>query len=124
MGDTAVHIINAIQYYDTLNNEENTKYKAAYLKIAGKNPGAIALGGYDGMAAIYEIARKLNGKLEPEKVMAAMKGLKIKSPRGNLMIDPETRDAVANMYVAKIEKKGNQYVPVVIDTFEDVKEGQ
>jgi branched-chain amino acid transport system substrate-binding protein len=124
MGDTSVHIINAIQYYDTLDNEENTKYKAAYLKIAGKNPGAIALGGYDGMATIYEVARKLNGKLEPEKVMAAMKGLKIKSPRGDLTIDPETRDAVANMYVAKIEKKGNQYVPVVIDTFVDVKEGQ
>ena len=124
MGDTAVYITNAIQYYDTLNNEENTKYKAAYLKIAGKNPGAIALGGYDGMAVIYEVARKLNGKLDPENVMAAMKGLKIKSPRGDLTIDPETRDAVANMYVAKIEKKGNQYVPVVIDTFVDVKEAQ
>jgi branched-chain amino acid transport system substrate-binding protein len=124
MGETAVHITNTIQYYDTLDNEENTKYKAAYLKIAGKNPGAIALGGYDGMAAIYEVARKLEGKLDPEKVMAAMKGMKIKSPRGDLTIDPDTRDAVANMYVAKIEKKGNQYVPVVIDTFVGVKEGQ
>jgi branched-chain amino acid transport system substrate-binding protein len=56
--------------------------------------------------------------------MAAMKGLKVKSPRGDLTIDPETRDAVANMYVAKIEKKGNRYVPVVIDTFVNVKEGQ
>ncbi|MBK4738482.1 ABC transporter substrate-binding protein [Noviherbaspirillum pedocola] len=124
MGDTAVHITNAIQYYDTLDNEENAKYKAAYLKIAGKNPGAIALGGYDGMAVIYEVARKLDGKLDPEKVMATMKGIKIKSPRGDLTIDPETRDAVANMYVAKIEKRGNQYVPVVIDTFTNVKEGQ
>ncbi|WP_325170224.1 ABC transporter substrate-binding protein [Noviherbaspirillum pedocola] len=124
MGDAAAYITNTIQYYDTLNNEENAKFKTAYLKIAGKNPGAIALGGYDGMAVIYEVSRKLNGKLDPEKIMAAMKGLKIKSPRGNLMIDPDTRDAVANMYVAKIEKKGSQYVPVVIDTFVDVKEGK
>jgi branched-chain amino acid transport system substrate-binding protein len=124
LGNTAVYITNSIQYYDTLNNEENTRYKAAYQKIAGRLPGAIAVGGYDGMALIYEVARKLNGKIDPDKAMAAIKGMKINSPRGSLTIDPETRDAIANMYVAKMEKRGDRYAPIVIDTFENVREGR
>jgi branched-chain amino acid transport system substrate-binding protein len=47
--------------------------------------------------------------------------MKINSPRGPLMIDPQTRDSVANMYVAKVEKREGRYVPVVIDTFESPK---
>lgn len=125
LGDTALHLTNSIQYYDTLDNPENTKYKAAYLKIAGKLPGAIALGGYDGMALIYAVAKKLDGNVSNgEKVMEAMKGMTIESPRGKLVMDPETRDAVANMYIATVKKNGDRLEPVVIDTFENVTDAQ
>lgn len=125
LGDTAVHLTNSIQYYDTLENSENTKYKAAYTKIAGKLPGAIALGGYDGMALIYAVANKLNGEVsDGEKVMETIKGITIESPRGKLTIDPETRDAVANMYIAAVEKKADRMTPVVIDTFENVTDSK
>jgi branched-chain amino acid transport system substrate-binding protein len=124
LGDTAQYLINTIQYYDTLSNDENTRYKAAYQKLAGRLPGAIALGGYDGMAVIYEVARKLNGKIDPDKAMAAIKGMKVKSPRGDLTIDPETRDTVANMYVAIVETRDGKWVPVVIDTFPNVTESR
>ncbi|MBK4737387.1 ABC transporter substrate-binding protein [Noviherbaspirillum pedocola] len=124
LGDTAQYLINTVQYFDTLDNDENKRYTAAYQKIAGRLPGAIAVGGYDGMAVIYETAKKLNGQIDPDKAMAAIKGIKIKSPRGNLTIDPETRDTVANMYVAKVEKREGRYVPVVIDTFTNVTEGR
>jgi len=123
LGDTALHLTNSIQYYDTLENAENDKYKAAYQKIAGKLPGAIALGGYDGMALVYAVARKLDGQVQDgEKVMEAIKGLKIDSPRGTLIMDADTRDAVANMYIAGVEHKDGRYAPVVIDTFENVKD--
>lgn len=125
LGDTAVLLTNSIQYYDTLDNPENTKYKAAYTKIAGKLPGAIAVGGYDGMALIYAAAKKLNGDVaNGEQVMTAIKGMTLDSPRGKLTIDPKTRDAVANMYIATVEKKGGRMEPVVIDTFENAVDGQ
>lgn len=125
LGDTAVHLTNSIQYYDTLDNAENRKYIEAYSKIAGRLPGAIALGGYDAMALIYAVANKLDGKVsDGEKVMEAMKGITIESPRGRLTIDPKTRDAVANMYIAGVEKTADRMKPVVIDTFENVTDVQ
>ncbi|MDX3895840.1 ABC transporter substrate-binding protein [Pusillimonas sp.] len=125
LGDTAVHLTNSIQYYDTLDNAENKKYIAAYSKIAGKLPGAIALGGYDGMALIYAVANKLNGEVsDGAKVMETIKGITIESPRGSLTIDADTRDAVANMYIAAVEQAPDRMKPVVIDTFENVTDAE
>jgi branched-chain amino acid transport system substrate-binding protein len=124
MGDAALNLINSISYYESLKNDENTRYIKSYLKISGKYPGAISVGGYDGMAVIYEVARRLNGKMDGDKAMAAMKGMEITSPRGKFTLDPETRDIVQNIYVAKIEKRDGRYVPVVIDTFQNVRDGR
>lgn len=125
LGDTAVYLTNSIQYYDTLENPENAKYVAAYSKIAGKRPGAIAVGGYDGMALIYAAINKLDGDVaDGAKVMEAIKGITIESPRGKVTIDPGTRDSVANMYIAAVEKTADRMKPVVIDTFENVTDAQ
>lgn len=36
---------------------------------------------YNGMAAIYEVARKLNGTIDSDKAMAVLRGMKLNSPR-------------------------------------------
>ena len=41
---------------------------------------------------------------EPSLV-EAMKGLSWESPRGPMMIDPETRDVVHNVYISKVETR-------------------
>lgn len=108
-----------------MENAENEKYVSAYSKIAGKLPGAIAVGGYDGMALIYAVSKALKGDVfDGAKVMEAMKGILIESPRGALKIDPDTRDSVANMYIAKVEKSEDRMKPVVIDTFENVTDAK
>lgn len=124
MGAAALNIVNSVSYYESLKNDENTRYINAYKKLSGKMPGAIAVGGYDGMAVIYEIVRKLNGKIDGDAAMSVVKGMKVNSPRGTFTLDPETRDVVQSIYIAKIEKQGGRYVPVVIDTFEKVKDTQ
>jgi branched-chain amino acid transport system substrate-binding protein len=125
MGDAALNIINSVSYYESLSNEENTRYINAYRKRSGKYPGAIAVGGYDGMAAIYQSARKLGGKVsDGDAVMATLKGMEINSPRGVFTIDAATRDIVQSIYIAKIEKRDGRYVPVVIDTFKNVKDSR
>ena len=64
----------------------------------------MAAAGYDGMAAIYEALKKTNGSTDGDKLIAAMKGMKLLSPRGPIMIDPETRDVVQTVYIRKVEK--------------------
>ena len=54
-------------------------------------PNFMAVGGWDGMAAIYEVVRRLNGQIDGDKAMEVLKGLKIDSPRGPLA--DRSRDA-------------------------------
>ena len=44
------------------------------------------------------------GKTDGEFVVAAMKGMACMSPRGPIMIDPETRDIVQTVYIRRVEK--------------------
>ena len=85
-------------------------------------PNFMAVGAYDGMAAIYEVARKLNGKIDGDKAMAVLKGMKLTSPRGPIMIDPATRDIVQTVYVRKVEQVGGEVYNVEFDKFPDVKD--
>ncbi len=64
----------------------------------------MACAGYDGMAAIAEALKKTGGSVDPDKFVAALKGMRLMSPRGPIMIDPETRDIVQTVYIRRVEK--------------------
>jgi branched-chain amino acid transport system substrate-binding protein len=51
-----------------------------------------------------------------------MKGTKLTSPRGPLMIDAATRDAVQTVYIRKVEKVGGQLANVEFDNFPEQKD--
>ena len=74
------------------------------------------------MAAIYEALKKTGGSTDGEKVIAAMKGLKLMSPRGPITIDPETRDPVQTVYIRKVEKTPGGLYNVEFDKFVDQKD--
>jgi branched-chain amino acid transport system substrate-binding protein len=123
MGETSLHIVSGTHFFETLDNPENRIFQKAYTAIANGEPGgAIAIGGWDGMSAIYEAVRKTKGKFDGESLMLAFRGLSLKSPRGPLLIDPVTKDVIQTIYIAKVEKRGNEYAPVIIDKFENVKD--
>ena len=82
----------------------------------------MAVGGWDGMHLIYEVAKKLNGKIDADKAIAAAEGISFQSPRGPIRIDPATRDVVQDVYVRKVEKVGGQYFNVETDKFAAVKD--
>ena len=46
----------------------------------------------------------------------------VTSPRGMLMIDPETRDVVQTVYIRKVEKVGGGLYNVEFDKFPDQKD--
>ena len=66
--------------------------------------------------------KKLNGNIDGDKAMEVLKGMKINSPRGPLMIDPQTRDAVQNVYIRKVEKSNGELYNVEFDKFKNVKD--
>ena len=124
MGDATLGVITTFHYSAAHNSPEN---KAFLKSFAAANPGAgrpnfMAVAAYDGMAAIYDVSRKLNGKIDGDKAMAILKGMKMTSPRGPITIDPQTRDIVQTVYVRKVEKVGNEVYNIEFDKFTDVKD--
>lgn len=123
MGDTALGVITAWTYDHNHKSALNEKFVAEYKKDNnGENPNFFVAGGYDGMHLIYEALKKTAGKTDGEALVNAAKGMKWESPRGPMMIDPETRDVVQTIYIRKVEKVGGKLVNVEFDKVENVKD--
>ena len=128
MGDTALGVISTHHYSAAHRSPANDAFKKAYADVAGPGvrPNFMAVGGWDGMHVIYEVARKLAGKpgapIGGDAAMAIIKGMSIDSPRGTITIDAATRDVVQDVYVRKVEKVGGQVFNVEFDTIAKVKD--
>ncbi|TMH60634.1 MAG: ABC transporter substrate-binding protein [Betaproteobacteria bacterium] len=124
MGEPTLGLITSFHYSAAHNSPENAAFKKAYAEVNGDKlrPNFMAAGGYDGMALIYEALKKTNGSTDGDKLVAAMKGMKLVSPRGPITIDPETRDVVQTVYIRKVEKTGGGLYNVEFDRFPDQKD--
>jgi branched-chain amino acid transport system substrate-binding protein len=124
MGDATLGVITSFHYSAAHDSPENKAFlkNFAAANPNGGRPNFMAVAAYDGMYAIYEVARKLNGKIDGDKAMAVLKGMKIPSPRGPLNIDPQTRDAVQTVYIRKVEKVNGELYNVEFDKFENMKD--
>jgi branched-chain amino acid transport system substrate-binding protein len=122
LGELAIGRISAWHYDHNHQSELNKKFVAAFNADYKRNPDFFAVGGYDGMHLIYEALKKTGGKTDAEALVAAAKGMKWESPRGPIMIDPETRDIVQTVYIRKVEKVGDKILNVEFDKYENVKD--
>jgi branched-chain amino acid transport system substrate-binding protein len=106
MGDAAIGLITMHHYHADLENAENKRFVASWKKDYGPDavPDFMAVGGYDGMAAIVHAIQATKGKLDPDAALNSLRGWKYNSPRGPIMIDPETRDIVMNEYLSEVVK--------------------
>ena len=124
IGDSALGVITTHHYSAAHDSPENKAFLAAFRDANGDamRPNFMAVGGYDGMAAIYEVLRKLNGKMDADQAMEVLKGLKLASPRGALVIDRETRDPIQTVYVRRVEKVDGRLYNVEFEKFANVKD--
>jgi branched-chain amino acid transport system substrate-binding protein len=122
MGDVALGMITTFHYSTAHDSAENKAFLQAYAQVAPDAGRAnfMTVGAFDGMALIYDVVAKLNGKIDADKAMDAVKGWKTQSPRGPISIDPATRDIVQTIYVRRVEKKNDQLWNIEFDRFENV----
>lgn len=123
MGDAALGVITAFHYSAAHNSPENKTFLTNFAKANPDipYPNFMAVAGYDGMDAIYQVAKKLNGNIDGDKAMEVLKGMKINSPRGPLTIDAEIRDVVQTQYIRRVEKAGKTVQNVEFESFPGVK---
>ena len=87
MGDAAVGLITMHHYNADLDNPENKRFVAAWKKEYGADstPDFMAVGGYDGMAAIVHVVQATKGKMDADAALESLKGWKFNSPRGPII---------------------------------------
>jgi branched-chain amino acid transport system substrate-binding protein len=125
MGDPTLGMITSFHYSAAHESPENTALQKAYAEANDPklgSPNFMTAAGYDTMHVIYEVVKKLGGNIDGDKAMAAIKGMKWTSPRGPVMIDPETREITQTVYIRKVEKKNGKLANVEFDKIPDVKD--
>ncbi|HET7504829.1 MAG TPA: ABC transporter substrate-binding protein [Kofleriaceae bacterium] len=125
IGDPALGITTTFHYSVAHDSPENKAFLKAYQDAngqAGGTPNFMSVAAYDGMGAIYEVARKLGGTMDADKALAILKGYAVTSPRGPITIDPETRDVVQTVYVRRVEKVNGELRNVELSSFANQKD--
>ena len=123
MGDVAVGVVTSHHYSAAHDSPANKTFVQAFAKASGgRRPNFMAVGGYDGMAALYKALETTKGQSGGDALLAAFKGLQLESPRGPIQIDPQTRDIVQNVYIRKVDKKDGQLYNVEFETLPNVKD--
>jgi branched-chain amino acid transport system substrate-binding protein len=124
IGEPVLGVITSHHYSAAHDSPENKAFEKAFMEVQKdlKRPNFMAVGGYDGMAAMAEVVKKLGNNIDGDKAIEILKTMKLMSPRGPIAIDPATRDIVQTVYIRRVEKRGNEYWNVEFDKFENVKD--
>jgi len=123
IGDAALGAITTHHYSAAHDSVENKAFVEAFEKANnGMRPNFMAVGAYDGMALVYQALEKTKGAADGDSLIAAMKGLTWRSPRGEVTIDPDTRDIIQPIYIRKVEKVDGQLFNVEFGAVPFVKD--
>jgi len=122
--DDIIGTISVNHYTETNLLPENVQMREQLRKMFGdKGVTDIAsVGAWDGMQLIYLALREVGAAADGLKFIDAIKGKTLRSPRGPIMIDPEERDIVQNIYIRRLEKVGGKLTNVDIATIPMVRD--
>ncbi len=125
MGDAPVGLVTAGNYSAAAVRPANAEFIAAWVKEYGarSTPDFLSVGGWDGMAAVFDVIKQTKGNFTGDEAMGILKGWNnANSPRGPISIDPDTRDIVQNIYMRRTEMQDGKLVNVEFETIPGVKD--
>jgi branched-chain amino acid transport system substrate-binding protein len=125
MGEAPLGIVTAGIYSVAGKRPPNQAFLAAWTQEYGDGviPNYVAVGGWDGMAAIFDVITQTGGTFDGDQAMAILKTWKNPdSPRGPIEIDPATRDIVQTVYIRRVEEQNGRLANVEFDNIPLVKD--
>jgi branched-chain amino acid transport system substrate-binding protein len=123
MGDAVLGVITGGPYAVAHPSPENKAFVAAFRAANGnRRPNIVAVSAYDGMELVFRALATATGAVDGPALVDAMKGMRWESPRGPVLIDPDTRDIVQNIYMRKVERLDGELHNVEFETYPAVKD--
>ncbi|HEX2146108.1 MAG TPA: ABC transporter substrate-binding protein [Pseudorhizobium sp.] len=107
-------------------NHDSPENKAFVEQVREDNnnmrPNFMSVGGYDAMHLAYAALEKTGGDTDGTKLIEAMKGMEWMSPRGPIMIDPQTRDIVQDIYIREVKEVDGELYNVEFTKYEKIRD--
>jgi branched-chain amino acid transport system substrate-binding protein len=124
MGDSAIGVISAGTYSTAATRPANQAFLAAWNREYPQAiPDCYSIGGWDGMAAAFDVIKQTGGKFTADEAMQILAHWKSDdSPRGPIMIDPATRDIIEDIYIRRTEIQNGKLANIEFDTIRAVKD--
>ena len=119
IGDSAIGILSTYHYAVSHDSPENKSFLAQIVKDGNSQDDVTmaAVAAYDGARLIYKMIEATDGRRDPDKAIAAIKGMQWVSPRGPVSIDPDTRHIRQNVYLREVTKVNGKLVNKELQTF-------
>lgn len=122
MGDVALGVVTSHHYSVDHPSAANRKFVEAFKKAnGGRRPNYMAVAGFDGMRVLYNALQSTKGQ-GGDALLAAMRGQIFESPRGQILIDAQTRDIVQDVYIRRVERKNGELYNVEFEVLKSVKD--
>jgi branched-chain amino acid transport system substrate-binding protein len=123
--DPPIGLVTTFMYSRVHASPLNKQFVTTFHQVEGdmSGPDFGAVEQYDAIHAVWQVAEALHGDFsDPDKVMAVVRGMKIDSPRGPVVIDAVTRDTNQNVYLRRLELVNGQLENVEFETIPMVKD--
>ncbi len=122
-GDAALGVVSAGHYSPSHDSAANKAFVASYQQEFGKSPRISMTHAtiWDAMQVLYAGLQAQSGqKFDPDRFVAAVRGMAFESPRGPISIDKLNGDIVQNAYIRRVERRDGQLQNIEFDLIKDV----
>jgi len=123
LGKSAIGVISALTYIDTVDNPESKKFAADYQAKYKAMPDLFADYGYVAAKALDEAIKAVDGDTSnKDKLAEAMSKLNFKAPRGPFRMDPVTHNPIQDIYIGQVVESGGKLTTKILSTAKDVQD--
>lgn len=121
LGDAAVGVYSTYHYAVSHASPENAAFLESIAAVGGQRGEVTmtAVAAYDGTHLLHRMIEATGGTRDPDRAVAAVKGLAWTSPRGPVSLDPVSRHIRQTVHLRVVERSGDGYAHREIDSFPD-----
>jgi branched-chain amino acid transport system substrate-binding protein len=121
LGKSAIGIISALTYTDTVPTAEGQKFATDYRAKHKSSPDLFADYGFVAARALGEALKAIDGDAaNKDKLADAMTKVKFDAPRGPFRMDPATHNPIQDIYICQVIEKGDGISTKILSTAKDV----
>jgi branched-chain amino acid transport system substrate-binding protein len=123
LGKSALGVISATTYTDTVDNPESRKFVADYQAKYSALPDIFSDYGYVAARAVDQALQMIDGDAsDKDKFAEAMTKVKFNAPRGPWRMDPVVHNPIQNIHICQVIEKEGKVASKVLHTFNDVQD--